>query len=80
MTQIALRRNVGWLMAGRVVISTILLGSATIMRATDAASFAVDPFFFLIGLTYALTIVYALALRFVERHRWLVDLELGITR
>jgi two-component system sensor histidine kinase PilS (NtrC family) len=78
MNEIALRRNVAWLIAGRVVISTILLGSATIMRATDAASFAVDPFFFLIGLTYALTIGYALALRFVERHRWLVDLQLGI--
>ena len=78
MNEIALRRNVGWLIAGRVVISTILLGSATIMRVTDAASFAVDPFFFLIGLTYALTIGYALALRLVERHRWLVDLQLGI--
>ena len=76
--EIALRRNVGWLIAGRVVISTILLGSATIMRVTDAASFAVDPFFFLIGLTYALTIGYALALRLVERHRWLIDLQLGI--
>jgi two-component system sensor histidine kinase PilS (NtrC family) len=65
-------------MAGRVVISTILLGSATVMRVTDAASFAVDPFFFLIGLTYALTIGYALALRLVERYRWLVDLQLGI--
>ena len=29
-------------------------------------SFAVDPFFFLIGLTYALTIIWALTLRFVE--------------
>ena len=78
MNEIALRRNVAWLIAGRVVISTILLGSATVMRVTDAASFAVDPFFFLIGLTYALTIGYALALRLVERHRWLVDLQLGI--
>src|SRR5206468_597015 len=34
-------------------------------------------FFFLIGLTYALTISYALTLRFVDRQRWLVDLQLG---
>src|ERR1700712_5218331 len=78
MNEDGLRRNVAWLIAIRVVISTILLGSATFMRVTEAGSFAVDPFFFLIGLTYALTIGYALALRLVERHRWLVDLQLGI--
>ena len=78
MSDTDLRRNVAWLIAIRAVISTILLGSATFTRVTDPGSFAVDPFFFLIGLTYALTIGYALALRFVEQHRWLVDLQLGI--
>jgi two-component system sensor histidine kinase PilS (NtrC family) len=78
MNEIALRKNVAWLIWIRLVISTILLGSATYMRVTDAGSFAADPFFFLIGLTYALTIGYALTLRLVERHRWLVDLQLGI--
>ena len=78
MTEVGLRRNVAWLIAIRVVISTILLGSATFMRVTVPGSFAVDPFFFLIGLTYALTIGYALALPFIERHRWLVDLQLGV--
>ncbi|MGH9140058.1 MAG: two-component system sensor histidine kinase NtrB, partial [Vicinamibacterales bacterium] len=78
MNEVALRRNVAWLITIRVAISTILLGSATFMRATEPGSFAVDPFFFLIGLTYALTIGYALALRLVERHRWLVDLQLGL--
>src|SRR3977135_2348433 len=78
MNEIALRRNVAWLIFIRAVIGTILLGSATFMRATEPGSFAVDPFFFLIGLTYALTIGYALALPFVERHRWLVDLQLGL--
>ena len=78
MNDTALRRNVVWLIAIRAVISTILLGSATFMRVTAPGSFAVDPFFFLIGLTYALTIGYALALRLVERHRWIVDLQLGL--
>jgi two-component system sensor histidine kinase PilS (NtrC family) len=78
MSEGSLRRNVFWLIAIRLVISTILLGSATFMRATEPGSFAGDPFFFLIGLTYALTIVYSLTLRFVERHRWLVDLQLGL--
>jgi two-component system sensor histidine kinase PilS (NtrC family) len=78
MSEGSLRRNVAWLIAIRLVISTILLGSATFMRATEPGSFAGDPFFFLIGLTYALTIAYSLTLRFVERHRWLVDLQLGL--
>jgi two-component system sensor histidine kinase PilS (NtrC family) len=77
MTDIVLRRNVVWLIAIRAVISTILLGSAIFMQVTAPGSFAVDPFFFLIGLTYALTIGYALGLRFVEHHRWIVDLQLG---
>jgi two-component system, NtrC family, sensor histidine kinase PilS len=78
MSEGSLRRNVAWLIAIRMVISTILLGSATFMRATEPGSFAGDPFFFLIGLTYALTIAYSLTLRFVERRRWLVDLQLGL--
>src|SRR4029077_16388035 len=69
MQETPLRRTVARLMAIRVVVSTILLGSATFMRVTVPGSFAVDPFFFLIGLTYALTIGYALALRFVDRPR-----------
>ena len=73
-----LRRKVAWLIGIRAVISTILLGSATFMQVTAPGSFAVDPFFFLIGLTYALTIGYALAFRFIEGHRWIVDLQLGI--
>jgi two-component system sensor histidine kinase PilS (NtrC family) len=72
-----LRRKVAWLIAVRAVISTVLLGSATFARITASSTFAVDPFFFLIGVTYALTIMWALTLRFVERHRWLLDLQLA---
>jgi two-component system, NtrC family, sensor histidine kinase PilS len=72
-----LRRKVSRLIAIRAVISTILLGSAVFARITSPGSFAVDPFFFLIGLTYALTIIYALTLRFVDSNRWLVDLQLA---
>jgi two-component system sensor histidine kinase PilS (NtrC family) len=72
-----LRRKVGWLIGIRAVVSTILLGSATFARITAADSFAVDPFFFLIGLTFALTIAWALSLRHVDRHRWIIDLQLA---
>ena len=57
-----LRRKLAWLIAIRVVISTLLLGSAILVQITRAGSLPVDPFFFLIGLTYALTLVYALTL------------------
>src|SRR5471030_1093896 len=77
MSEMGLRRHVVWLIASRAVISTILLGSAIFVQVTAPGSFAVDPLFFLIGLTYALTIGYALALRFVERHRWIVNVQLA---
>jgi two-component system, NtrC family, sensor histidine kinase PilS len=77
MTRTALHRNVRRLIAIRVVISTLLLGSATFAQVSVPGFLPVDPFFFLIGLTYALTIAYAASLRFVDRHPWLVDLQLG---
>src|SRR5512135_683148 len=72
-----LKRKLKWLIAVRAVIGTILLGSATFAQITAPGSFPVDPFFFLIGLTYALTIGYALTVRFVDRHRWLIDVQLA---
>jgi two-component system sensor histidine kinase PilS (NtrC family) len=72
-----LRRKVAWLIAVRAVISTILLGSAVVTQITAPGALPVDPFFFLIGLTYGLTIAYALTLRFVDTRRWLVDLQLA---
>jgi two-component system sensor histidine kinase PilS (NtrC family) len=78
MADVTLRRQVVRLMYGRAILSTILLGSATFMQITAPGSFAVNPFFFLIGLTYALTISYAPMLRVIDRHRWLVDLQLAV--
>ncbi len=71
------RRTIARLMAARVVVGTILLGSAVVMQITSPGSFPVDPFFFLIGLIYALTIGFALTLPHVETHRWLVDVQLA---
>jgi two-component system, NtrC family, sensor histidine kinase PilS len=72
-----LRHKVGWLIAIRAVISTVLLGSATLAQIRAPGLFLGDPFFFLIALTYGLTITYALTLRFVDRHQWLVDVQLA---
>ena len=72
-----LRRKLGLLIAIRAVISTVLLGTATFTQITQPGSFPVDPFFILIGLTYALTAFYAATLRLADRHRWLVDVQLA---
>jgi two-component system, NtrC family, sensor histidine kinase PilS len=72
-----LRRRVAWLIAIRAVISTILLGSAILVQIKAPGLFPGDPFFFLIALTYALTFAYAMTLPLVDRHRWLVDVQLA---
>ncbi len=72
-----LRRRLAILITVRLILSTLLLGSATLVQINQPGAFPVNPFFFLIGLTFALSVVYALTLRFVERHPWLVDVQLA---
>src|SRR5262245_65683817 len=73
-----LRRRVAWLIGIRAIISTLLLGGAIVAQVTSPGSFPVNPFFFLVALTYGLTIAYASTLRFVDRYHWLVDIQLAI--
>jgi two-component system, NtrC family, sensor histidine kinase PilS len=72
-----LRRKLLWLIGGRAGVITLLLGSAILIQLKSPGSFPVDPFFALIGLTYALTVVWTLTLRFVDRHLWLVDVQVA---
>src|SRR5262245_8115000 len=72
----ALRSKLAWLIGFRAVISTVLLGGATVAQITSPGSFPVDPFFLLIAISYALAVAYGMSLRFVERHRWLIDVQL----
>jgi len=72
-----LRGRLLWLIGGRAAVVTLLLGSAILIQIKAPGSLAINPFFFLIGLTYALTMVYVLLLRQAEQHRWLVDVQLG---
>jgi two-component system sensor histidine kinase PilS (NtrC family) len=72
-----LRRKLLWLIAGRAAAVTLLLGSAILIELKSPGAVPIDPFLVLIGLTYALTAVYSFALKFTERHRWVVDLQLA---
>ena len=64
-------------MTGRAAVITLLLGSALLVRLKFPGAFPIDPFFVLIGITYALTAIYGFALKYSEKYRWLVDVQLG---
>jgi two-component system sensor histidine kinase PilS (NtrC family) len=72
-----LRRTVGWLIAVRALISTVLFGGAIVAQIQSPGSFPIDPFFMLIAITFALNVVFGLTRGYVDRHRWLIDLQLA---
>lgn len=72
-----LRAKLLWLIGGRAAVITLLLGSALLIRIKFPGAFPIDPFFLLIGITYAVTALYTIALRYFERYSWLVDVQLG---
>ena len=72
-----LRARLSTLIAIRLVVATLLLGSAILIGLSRPGAFQVDPFFFLIGVTYLLSILYMATLRRAEQRPWLVDLQLG---
>jgi two-component system sensor histidine kinase PilS (NtrC family) len=73
-----LRSRLSTLITVRVVVSTLLLGSAILVQISRPGAFPIDPFFFLIGLTYALSVLYLASLRYVANRPWIADAQLGI--
>ena len=63
------------LIAARLIVSTLLLGSAILIEINGGSPFKADPLFLLIGLTYALSVVYLATLRLAEDHPWIVDFQ-----
>ena len=72
-----LRRKLLWLIGVRFVTVTILLGSGMLVQFRTPGLWPVGPFFFLVGLSYAVAIVFLLTLAHVERRRWLIDVQLA---
>jgi two-component system sensor histidine kinase PilS (NtrC family) len=64
--------------AVRLVVATVLLGSALAVQLRDPGAWAVKPFFFLIGLTYAVSLGFIGSLRFVDRWPRLTDVHFAI--
>ncbi len=71
-----LRSRLSALIAARVIVGTLLLGSAFLVQLTRPSAFPAGPFFILIAVVYALSVVSFATLRLVDRHPWLVDLQL----
>ena len=65
------------LIAIRVGISTLLLGSAVFVQITAPGTFPGEPLFLLIGLSYGLNILWTLTLKWTERFRGIVDVQLA---
>lgn len=74
----SLRRKLVWLLAARAAVVTLLLGAGALIQSSSPETLSVDAgaLFAVIGVTYALTVGYALLLNQTERRRWLVDVQL----
>jgi two-component system sensor histidine kinase PilS (NtrC family) len=72
-----LRPRLLWLIGVRAAVVTLLLGSAILAQIKAPGSLPVGPFFFLIALTYGLTVVYSVLARRAEQPRWIVDVQLA---
>lgn len=77
MPQNSLRRKLLWLIGGRAAVVTLLLGSASLILYRTPGAFPIAPFFAMIALTYGLTLVWSLTLRFVDRYPWLIDVQVA---
>ena len=73
-----LRQRLAAHIAIRLVVATVLLGSAVFVQLREPGAWPISPFFFLIGLTYAVSLGFIGSLRVVDRHPWLTDVHFGI--
>lgn len=78
MKERTLRQRLAAHIAVRLVVATVLLGSALVVQRRAPGSWAINPFFSLIGLTYAVSLGFIGSLRFVVRWPWLTDVHFAI--
>ena len=73
-----LRQRLAAHIAIRLVVATVLLGSAVVAQLREPGAWPISPFFFLIGLTYAVSLGFIGSLRVVDRSPWLTDVHFAI--
>ena len=73
-----LRRRLAVHIAVRLLIATVLLGAAVVVQLRAPGALPINPFFSLVGLTYAVSLGFIASLRFVDRLPWLADVHFAI--
>ena len=75
---VALNRQIKWLIGLRLLVAFLFLGSAGILAIREHPSFTLTPLFVLIGCACLLTVLYLLALNRTEWLRQLCSLQIWI--
>lgn len=78
MKERTLRGRLALHIAVRLLVATVLLGAAVIVQLRDPGALPINPFYFLVGLTYAVSLGFIASLRFVDRQPWLTDVHFAI--
>jgi two-component system sensor histidine kinase PilS (NtrC family) len=78
MKQSTLRQRLLTHIAVRLVVATMLLGSALVVQVRSPGTLPMNPLFFLIGLTYAVSLGFIGSLRYVDRFPWLIDVHFAV--
>ena len=78
MKQGTLRQRLAAHIAVRLVVATVLLGSALVVQLRFPGIWPVNPYFFLIAVTYAVSLGFIGSLRFVDRWPWLTDVHFAL--
>jgi two-component system sensor histidine kinase PilS (NtrC family) len=73
-----LRRRLAVHIAIRLLVATVLLGAAVVVQVRAPGALPVNPFFFLVGLTFAVSLGFIGSLKFVDRLPWLTDVHFAI--
>jgi two-component system, NtrC family, sensor histidine kinase PilS len=78
MKERTLRRRLAVHIAVRLLVATVLLGAAVIVQLRDPGALPINPFYFLVGLTYAVSLGFIASLQLVDRLPWLTDVHFAI--
>ena len=73
-----LRRRLAVHIAVRLLVATVLLGAAVIWQVRSPGALPLDPFYYLVGVTFAVSLGFIGSLRFVDRLPWLTDVHFAI--
>ena len=73
-----LRRRLALHIAVRLLVATVLMGAAVIVQVRTPGALPINPFFFLVGLTFAVSLGFIGSLRMVDRWPWLTDVHFAI--